>query len=96
MTRKILSLAISILLFICLLLNLTGCGNENWGIGNYTFTHVHFSDGVEGKCATVSSWHDNELGCEIHTKEYGSIYLSEGTYFLIEDGTKCPYCTGVN
>lgn len=86
----------ALILALVLCLSLCACGNENWGIGNYTFTHVHFSDGVEGKCATVSSWHDNELGCEVHTKEYGSIYLSEGTYFLIEDGAKCPYCVGVN
>jgi hypothetical protein len=85
----------ALILALVLCLSLCACGNENWGIGNYTFTHVHFSDGVEGKCATVSSWHDNELGCEVHTKEYGSIYLSEGTYFLIENEAKCPYCTGV-
>ena len=86
----------ALILALVLCLSLCACGNENWGIGNYTFTHVHFSDGVEGKCATVSSWHDNELGCEVHTKEYGSIYLSEGTYFLIAEGAKCPYFTGVN
>lgn len=70
---------------------LTGC-NENWGIGNYSFTHVHISDGVEGHCATVNSWHDNDLGVELHTKEFGDIYCSEGTYTLYTDGSKCPYC----
>lgn len=70
---------------------LTGC-NENWGIGNYSFTHVHISDGVEGHCATVNSWHDNDLGVELHTKEFGNIYCSEGTYSLYADGSKCPYC----
>ena len=73
-----------------LLLALTGC-NENWGIGNYTFTHCHYSDGVEGQCVTVNSWHDNEVGCEIHTPD-GSIYLSEGTYQLYESNKTCPYC----
>lgn len=70
---------------------LTGCGNENLGIGNYTFTHCHYSDGVEGHCVTVNSWHDNELGCEIHTPA-GGVYLSEGTYQLYESDKVCPYC----
>ena len=70
---------------------LVGCGNENWGIGNYTYTHVHVGD-AEGYCATVNSWHDNELGAELHTKEFGDIYCSEGTYILFGDGAKCPFC----
>ena len=86
----------ALILTLVLCLSLCACGNMSVGFGNYSFTHVHFSDGVEGKCATISSWHDNELGCEVSTKEYGSIYLSEGTYFLIEDGTQCPYCSKVN
>lgn len=74
-----------------LTLALTGCGNANLGVGNYTFTHCHYSDGVEGQCVTVESWHDNELGCEIHTPT-GGIYLSEGTYQLYESNRVCPYC----
>ena len=74
-----------------LTLALTGCGNTNFGVGNYTFTHCHYSDGVEGQCVTVDSWHDNELGCEIHTPT-GGIYLSEGTYQLYESNKVCPYC----
>ena len=86
--KKIVALALCLML----VLSLCACGNENWGIGNYTFTHVHFAVGSEGKCATVNSWHDNELGCEVHTAEYGSMYLSEGSYILIENGSTCPYC----
>jgi hypothetical protein len=73
---------------------LCGCGNENWGIGNYTYTHVRVGSAGEGYCATVSSWHDNELGAELHTEEFGSIYCSEGTYVMFEDGAKCPFCRG--
>ena len=76
---------------LALAVALTGCGNENLWVGNYTFKHVHFSDGVEGKCAEVTSWHDNELGCEVHTPA-GGIYLSEGTYQLFENEKVCPYC----
>lgn len=80
---------------LCLVMVLavcTGCGNENWGFGNYTFTHVHVSDAVEGHCATIESWHDNESGIELHTKEFGDIYCSEGTYFLFADESGCPFC----
>ena len=83
---------ICVLFSVLMLVSLCACGNENWGIGNYTYTHVHIGDGTENCCAEVVSWHDNELGIELHTKEFGSIYCSEGTYFLFEDGTKCPFC----
>ena len=82
---------IAVLLALMMLVALTACGNTNLGFGNYTFTHLHYSDGVEGQCATVESWHDNELGCEVHTPD-GTIYVSEGTYFLFENEDMCPYC----
>ena len=85
-----------VIAIICLLVTITmtlvGCGNENWGFGNYTFRHVHISDSVGGHCAEVNSWHDNERGIELHTKEFGNIYCSEGTYFLFEDQSGCPFC----
>ena len=81
----------AILLCLALILSLAACGNENWGIGNYTFTHVHIVGAAEGHCAEVTSWHDNELGVELHTND---IYCSEGTYFLFESGAKCPFCKG--
>lgn len=85
---------LAIILAVALCLCLSACGNESWGFGNYTFTHAHLSDGVEGYCAEVISWHDNDLGVELHTKEFGGIYCSEGTYFLYETGEKCPFCKG--
>lgn len=72
---------------------LTGCGNENWGVGNYTFEHARINDGTKAYCVVVDSWHDNDLGCEIHTP-YGGMYLSEGTYQLFEKAETCPYCKG--
>jgi hypothetical protein len=71
---------------------LCSCGNMSMGMGSYTFEHVHFSDAVEGKCATVEKWYDNETGIEVKTKEYGAMYLSEGSYQLIADSSNCPYC----
>ena len=83
----VLALALTLILFM-----FASCGNENWGFGSYTFTHVHIGDGNTGHCATIDSWHDNELGVELHTTEFGNIYCSEGTYILFGDGSKCPYC----
>lgn len=82
----------AIVLVLVMVLSLTACGNENWGFGNYNFTHVHVSDGVDGYCATIKSWHDNERGIELHTEEFGNVYLSEGTYALFEYGKNCPFC----
>lgn len=85
-------LALCMALWMCVL---TGCGNENWGFGNYDWQHIHFSDAVGGHCATISSWHNNETGIEVHTEEYGSMFLSEGSYILFESDN-CPFCNGGN
>ena len=82
--------AVIVIMVMCIAL-LAGC-NENWGFGNYNWKHVHFSDAVEGHCATISSWHDNTTGIELHTVECGSIFLSEGSYILFESAAGCPYC----
>lgn len=79
------SFAVSVLCF-------TGCGNMSLGLGNFTFTHIHFSDAIEGHCATIEKWYDSETGIEVKTTEYGSMYLSEGSYILFTGGDKCPYC----
>lgn len=92
MKNGLLKSLLATILIISAVLSFCACGNENWGIGNYTYTHVHVGDGAEGYCADVSSWHDNELGIELHTEEFGSIYCSEGTYLLFEDGANCPFC----
>ena len=83
---------ICILLVLVMILCFTACGNENWGFGNYDWKHVHFSDMVEGHCATISSWHDDTTGIELHTVECGSMFLSEGSYILFESSKDCPYC----
>lgn len=72
---------------------LTSCGNMDVvGIGNFNFEHIHFTDMTEGHCATVLSWIDNDNGIEVKTQEYGSVFLSEGSYILFESGERCPYC----
>lgn len=87
--RKIIAIAVCvILLCVCLV----GCGNENWGFGNYNWTHIHFTDAVSGHCATITSWHNNETGIEVHTEECGSVFLSEGSYILFDTAEHCPFC----
>ena len=83
---------IAILLATIMIFTFAACGNENWGFGNYNWKHVHFSDAIEGHCATISSWHDNTTGIEIHTVECGSMFLSEGSYILFESSADCPFC----
>ena len=85
-------IAIFLVSFAVSVLYFTGCGNMSLGLGNFTFTHIHFSDAIEGHCATIEKWYDNETGIEVKTTEYGSMYLSEGSYTLFTDGSKCPYC----
>ena len=83
---------VCILLVLMMVLCLCACGNENLGFGNYNWKHIHFSDAVEGHCATISSWHNNETGIEVHTMECGSMFLSEGSYILFENASNCPFC----
>ena len=86
--------ALCAFLTLCCLFIFCACGNENIGLGNYTYNHVHISDANEGYCATIKSWHDNDRGIELHTKEFGDSFFSEGTYMLFENATQCPYCGG--
>ena len=81
----------AIVLFIILML--FSCGNMSYGPGNFSYKHIHISDqAINAYCATVERWYDNETGIEVKTTEYGSIFLSEGSYILIESGDKCPFC----
>lgn len=71
---------------------LTSCGNLNIGLGNYTFNAVHISTYIKNVDIPIKSWKDDDTGIEVKTEDYGSIFLSEGTYILISDMGKCPIC----
>lgn len=89
--KKIIIIVITIIFMICL----TGCGNKDYGRGSNTFRRVHiFTHNGQDKCLEIQSWHDNEIGIEVHTKVYGALYLSEGTYMLCE--SECPICGKIN
>ena len=79
-------------LVIIMMLTLCACGNQSIGLGNYTFAHIHIDDNINSYCAEVEKWFDVDRGIEIKTKEFGSIFCSEGTYILFENGNDCPFC----
>lgn len=87
--KRIIALVLGIILAVgCL----TSCGNKAIGLGNYSYEHIHFSDAKTGYCGTIKKWYNNEIGIEVKTAEYGSCYLSEGSYMMFSDADRCPYC----
>lgn len=82
---------IAVLIIIFIMLVFAACGNHSIGFGNFAFTKVHIFvyDGPD-MCLTVEKWYESNTGIEVKTKEYGSLWLSEGTYMLCEHD--CPIC----
>ena len=76
-------------LMVATIMLLAGCGNQNY-FGNYTYTKVHVDTHNHSQCFTVKTWTDSESGIEVNTEEVGSMFLSEGTYILLEG--ECPFC----
>lgn len=76
-------------------LALSACGNMSVGPGNYQFNKCHiFNYGSEGTCVEIERWYDNENGIEVKIKNGSALYLSEGSYMLVE--SNCPFCNGGN
>lgn len=76
------------------LIGFSACGNMSMGMGNYNFRHIHFGRNGEDHSATVEKWYDTgNPGLEVKTEEYGAMFLSEGTYELFENESKCSYCS---
>ena len=73
---------------------LTGCSNMSLGYGEYYFKKIHINTHDYDGCLTIDKWFNNEHGIEVKTKEVGSLFLSEGTYTLVED--VCPFCENNN
>ena len=74
---------------------LSGCGNMAVGIGNFQYRRIHVDMYHYSGCLTVEKWHNNETGIEVKTQEAGSLFLSEGTYILLEGDRDCPFCGSV-
>ena len=88
--KKFFTIIVMVVMFATLL---TGC-NKSYGFGNYSFKKVHVDTFHNSDCFTIEKWYENESGIEVKTKEAGFMFLSEGTYMLIEK--KCPFCTNDN
>lgn len=84
-----------IIIAVTLLIVLVGCGNMSMGLGNYTYEKVHIDTYHYSGCLTVEKWYDASTGIEVLTKEAGSIFLSEGSYTLLEGDKECPFCTAL-
>lgn len=68
--------------------------NRSLGWGCNDFRHIHIFNGVEGHCATIEKWYENDgAGIEIKTAEWGNIFCAEGSYILFETND-CPFCGG--
>ena len=70
----------------------SGCGNLAIGLGNFTFEKVHVNTYDYSGCFSVNKWYEFETGIEVDTEEAGALFLSEGTYILLEGKTECPFC----
>lgn len=84
---------IAIMMAAMMFTMLVGCGNSSIGFGNFTFEKVHVDTYHYSGCFTVKTWYDTSNGIEVLTEEAGSMFLSEGTYVLIEGDKECPFCT---
>ena len=82
---------IAVLMVLILMCALCACGNMSLGFGNFEFNKVHVDTFNYSGCFTVEKWYEASNGIEVKTKEVGSMFLSEGTYFLVSE--TCPFCT---
>ena len=81
-----------IMLLAALALPLMGC-NMNLGLGSYSFHAVHiYGFDKDSRDVSIKSWKGWETGIEVNTKDYGSMFLSEGTYILLRGIGDCPIC----
>ena len=64
--------------------------NMGWGIGNYNFSKIHIDTHNFQGCIMIDKWYESTSGIEVRTYEYGSLFISEGNYILVED--VCPIC----
>lgn len=85
---------IAIMMVAMMFTMLVGCGNKSLGFGNYDFEKVHVDTYHFSGCLTIEKWYENNSGegIELKTEEAGYMFLSEGTYILLEGNKECPFC----
>lgn len=86
---------LGLLLTLIATLGLTGC-NKDLSLGSYTFRYVHIQMYSMDKPVhlLVDSWKNDGGGIELHTHNYGTILLGDGTYMMY-DQVNCPICGNV-
>ena len=87
--KKFVKLALVLMLIAVMVAIFVGC-NVSPGMGSFEFNKVHVDTYHYSGCLEVDKWYETDTGVEIKTKNGESIYLSEGTYMMIED--ECPFC----
>ena len=86
--KKIICLVLFVILTVAILCS---C-NEGIGIGSLTFRHLHYNTYWQCGCINIQKWYNNENGIEVKTTDGTAMFFSEGTYILVEDQSKCPFC----
>lgn len=81
------------ILLIILVMAFTGC-NMSMGLGNYEYNKIHIDTYHYSGCLKVDKWYETTTGVEVKTEDGESLYLSEGTYIMVED--ECPLCAAKN
>lgn len=81
-----------ILCVVLMVLCFTRCGNMSLGLGNFEYNKVHVDTYHFSGCLEVEKWYEQTTGIEVELDNGENIFLSEGTYTLIEDN--CPFCEG--
>jgi len=58
---------------------------------NENNTLIHIDTANQSHCITAVNVSKGINGIKVKTKEFGELYLSNGTYIIIDSGV-CPYC----
>ena len=87
--KKVMKIVLALVLIAVIAVTFVGC-NVSLGLGNFEFNKVHVDTYHYSGCLKVEKWYETSTGLEIKTESGESIYLSEGTYIMIED--ECPFC----
>ena len=77
------------LVFILIIVLLTGCGNMSIVPSNCDFNKIHIDTHQFSGCIEITKHCCTVAGIEVSTTD-GNYFFSEGTYFLVED--VCPIC----
>ena len=88
--KKVMRIVLALVLIAVMAVTFVGCGNVSLGLGNFEFNKVHVDTYHYSGCLEVDKLYETSTGVEIKTKSGESIYLSEGTYIMVED--ECPFC----